>query len=72
VNAWAGGVLAFGIITTAKAISFRASYWMLTGLTLGTRGAFAPAAVIDVEAVLEPKAAAKGGGGNWRTSLFDF
>ena len=30
----------------------------------------APAAV-DVEAVLEQKAAAKGGGGNWRTSIVD-
>jgi hypothetical protein len=31
----------------------------------------APAAAIDVEAVLEQKAAAKGGGGNWRTSIVD-
>ena len=32
----------------------------------------APAAVqVDVEAILEQKAAAKGGGGNWRTSIVD-
>lgn len=32
----------------------------------------APAAVqVDVESVLEQKAAAKGGGGNWRTSIVD-
>ncbi len=28
-------------------------------------------AQVDVEAVLEQKAAAKGGGGNWRTSIVD-
>jgi hypothetical protein len=31
----------------------------------------APTAAVDVEAVLEQKAAAKGGGGNWRTSIVD-
>lgn len=31
----------------------------------------APAAQVDVEAVLEQKALAKGGGGNWRTSIVD-
>lgn len=31
----------------------------------------APAAAVDVEKVLEGKAAAKGGGGNWRTSIVD-
>jgi hypothetical protein len=31
----------------------------------------APATAIDVEAILEQKAAAKGGGGNWRTSIVD-
>lgn len=31
----------------------------------------APAAAVDVEAVLEQKAQAKGGGGNWRTSIVD-
>jgi hypothetical protein len=30
-----------------------------------------PTAQVDVEAVLEQKAAAKGGGGNWRTSIVD-
>lgn len=30
-----------------------------------------PTAVVDVEAVLEQKATAKGGGGNWRTSIVD-
>jgi hypothetical protein len=31
-----------------------------------------PSAVqVDVEAILEQKAAAKGGGGNWRTSIVD-
>lgn len=29
------------------------------------------AAEVDVEAILEQKAAAKGGGGNWRTSIVD-
>jgi hypothetical protein len=31
----------------------------------------APTAAVDVEAVLEQKAATKGGGGNWRTSIVD-
>lgn len=31
----------------------------------------APAAPVDVEAVLEGMAATKGGGGNWRTSIVD-
>ncbi len=31
----------------------------------------APAAPVDVEAVLTELAAAKGGGGNWRTSIVD-
>ncbi len=31
----------------------------------------APAAPVDVEAVLEQMAQAKGGGGNWRTSIVD-
>jgi hypothetical protein len=31
----------------------------------------APAAPVDVEHVLESMAAAKGGGGNWRTSIVD-
>jgi len=36
------------------------------------RDGTAPANVqVDVEAVLEQKAAAKGGGGNWRTSIVD-
>lgn len=30
-----------------------------------------PVAPVDVEAVLEQMAAAKGGGGNWRTSIVD-
>lgn len=33
--------------------------------------AAAPAAPVDVEAVLESLAAEKGGGGNWRTSIVD-
>jgi hypothetical protein len=31
----------------------------------------APAAPVDVEKILEDMAAAKGGGGNWRTSIVD-
>ena len=30
-----------------------------------------PRAAVDIEAILEQKAAAKGGGGNWRTSIVD-